>query len=120
MTVVNYYKNRVALLIGGSITENPDYFIIGTGSSTVTSSDTELVSASDRQEATSTSYPSLYKTKFQGDWSTTEMSGTTLSEFGLVTSGTGVTGSIWTRTVIPSIEFDGTNELRIEETTEIY
>jgi len=117
--ITNYAKNRIALMLGGSIAESIDYFIIGTGSSTVSPSDTTLANATDRQEVTSVSYPSLTKIKWQGDWNSVEISGTQLTEWGLITSGTGLTGSIWSRHVIPALTFDGSNELRIEEVWEI-
>ena len=44
-----------------------------------------------------------------------------LREFGMTISGTGLTGSIWSRTgLADAITFDGTNELRIEETWEVF
>jgi hypothetical protein len=48
------------------------------------------------------------------------MSGLVLREFGLTVSGAGNTGSVWSRTGMPAIIFDGTNELRIEEIWEVY
>lgn len=118
--IVNYGKQQLAFLFGGSITNSVEDFIIGTGSSTVSGTDTELVTPSDRQTFTKTVYPSAQKVRFQGDWNSVEMSGTQLSEFGLIGSASGLTGSIWSRNVIPSLTFDGTNELRIESTNEIY
>ncbi len=120
MTTLNYMKNRTNLLLGGSITETIEYFMIGTGSSTVTTADTTLLTVVDRQLITTHSYTTLVKDKFQGDWNSTTLSGLDISEFGLCTSGVSTTGSMWTRTVIPSITFDGTNELRIEEEIEIF
>jgi len=120
MTTLNYTKNRVALLLGGSITEKPYAYMIGIGSSIVSVTDTTLVIPTDRQSFTTITYPSSQKVKFQTDWNSVEISGTQLSEFGLVGSATGTTGSMWSRSVIPSLTFDGTNELRIEETLEVY
>ena len=120
MVVVNYTKNRVALLLGGSIAEEPSYMAIGVGSSTVLTSNTTLLSGTDVQSVTSSSYPASTKIKWQFDWNSIELSGTQLAEFGMMQSGTSATGSIWSRTVLPSLTFDGTNELRIEETWEVY
>ena len=110
MVIVNYGKNRATLLLGGSITDSLSDYIIGTGSSTITSSDTELVTPVDRQSFTSTTYPTTQKVKMQGDWNSVEMSGIQLSEFAVLTSGTALTGSIWSRDVIPSLTFEGSNE----------
>ena len=120
MTTLNYMKNRMNLLLGGSINETIEYFMIGTGSSTITVADTTLLTAVDRQLITSHSYTSLVKDKFQGNWNSTTLSGLNISEFGLCTSGATTTGSMWTRTVIPTITFDGTNELLIEEELEVF
>ncbi len=120
MTVVNYGKNRVALLIGGSITGNVDDYIIGTGSSTVLITDTSLLTPEDRQTITTVIYPATQQLRFQGDWNSVEMSGIQLTEFGVLTSGTGLTGSIWSRTGLNAVTFDGTSELRIEETWEVF
>jgi len=120
MVFNNFGKNRITLLMGGSIAENIDYFMIGTGSATVSVTQDSLITATDRQLTTDVTYPSLQKIKLQGDWNSVEMSGTQLTEFGVTISGTGTTGSIWSRSQIPSLTFDGTNELRIEETIEVF
>ena len=57
---------------------------------------------------------------FQGDWNSTEMSGTQLAEWGVTANVTASTGSIWSRQAFLPLTFDGTNELQIEETWEVY
>lgn len=120
MGITDYAKSRTALLIGGSTVNVPTYFVIGSGSGTFASSQTTLIAEEDRQAVTSTDLTSTYKVIYQGDWNAVEMSGLTLNEFGLIGSASASTGSIWSRTNLPSITFDGTNELRIQETVEIY
>ena len=120
MVVTNYARNQISLFVGGSATNFVDYFIIGSGSGTASASDTALAAASDRQTVTSVSYPLNQKVKLQGDWNSVEMSGIQLQQFGVITSGTGVIGSVWSKTSLPALTFDGTNELRIEETWEVY
>lgn len=120
MVVLNYARNRAALLFGGSIVEAIDYLMIGTGSETIDVTQDSLTTPVDRQLTTALTYPTLQKIKSQGDWNSVEMSGIQLSEFGVTTSGVGVTGSMWSKSVIPSLTFDGTNELRIEETIEFF
>jgi len=114
--ITNNARNRTALLIGGSSIVHPQYFIIGTGSETVDVSDTTLVTASDRQEFTSTAYPSASGITWQGDWNAAEISGTQLTEWGVIPSGAELTGSIWSHHNTAAVTFDGTNELRIIET----
>ena len=120
MAILDYAKREVAFLIGGSTTGSIGNVLIGTGSSTILSTDTELVTPSDRQDVTSITFPSLRKVNWQFDWNSVEMSGTTLSEFGMLASGAGLTGSLWSRNIIPSLVFDGTNELRIDTLFEVF
>ena len=118
--ILNRGKSEMALVLGGSSTIVPTYFIIGTGSSTVAVGNTSLVTASDRQAITGSDVSTTFKVRYTGDWTSTEMSGTVLTEFGMIPSGGALTGSIWSRSVIPGITFDGTNELRVEETWEVF
>ena len=120
MTITDYAKSRVSLLLGGSFIGSVGQMIIGTGSSTVSTTDTSLVTSTDRQNTTTITYPLARKLTWQFDWNSVEMSGTQLSEFGLIQSGGGLTGSIWSRDVIPALIFDGTNELRIEFNAEVF
>lgn len=120
MVITNYGKNQTSMLIGGSHTIIPEYFIIGSGSGVALATDTSLQFAVDRQTFTATTYPANQKITQQGDWNSIEMSGIQLQQFGIVPSGTGVTGSIWSKTSLPALTFDGTNELRIEEVWEVF
>ena len=120
MTTLNFTKRDIAFLIGGSITTYPTYFAIGSGSGTTNISAGSLRAEEDRQVFTSVSYPSVNKVTFTGDWNSVEMSGLKLTEFGVAKSGAALIGSVYSRTGLPQIAFDGTNELRIEETWEVY
>lgn len=120
MGITNIGKAYTTLLIGGSISTYPTNFIIGSGSGTFSASQTTLIGATDRQTVTSTDLSVPQKVSWQGDWNSVEMSGLSLTEFGMIPSGAGLTGSIWSRTNLPAIIFDGTNELRISETWEVY
>jgi hypothetical protein len=117
--ILNYTKQQVALFVGGSQSIFPNYMMLGSGSGTTTASMNALIAPTDRQAVTSTSN-TLYKVSWQGDWNSTEISGLSLTEFGMCASGTGVTGSMWDRTSIPAIQFDGTNELRIVNNYEVF
>lgn len=120
MTVTDYARQQIVFLLGGSTTGSINYFLIGTGSSTVTVSDTTLQTAIDRQLITAVTFPAAKQIIWQGDWNSVEMSGIQLQEFGMIKSGTGLTGSIWSRALTDIITFDGTNELRIEETWDFF
>lgn len=123
--ITNWGKNRIALLIGNSGasvaigSSVPTYFVIGSGSGTALATQTALLNTTDRQVFTSTDLTTTQKITWTGDWSSVEMSGLFLTEFGVIPSGGGLTGSIWSRTGLPSVTFDGTNELRISETWEV-
>lgn len=120
MVVTNYAKNKVNLFLGGSQTDFPQYYMIGSGSGVALASDTELEFAVDRQSFTQTTFPTLQKVTDQGDWNSVEMSGIQLRQFGKTGAGSGLTGSMWSITSLPALTFDGTNELRIEETWEVF
>lgn len=119
MVVTNYGKNRIILFLGGSSTYIPSSVFIGKGSGISLVTDTTLISGTDAQLFTTTSYPTSYKTKWQADWNSVEMSGIQLTEYG-IGSGIDAIGSVWSRTSIPSLTFDGTNELRIETVWNVY
>jgi len=119
MVITNHARNKLVLLIGGSSTNYPQYFAIGSGSGTASATDTALAYAVDGQAFTTTSYPALQKVTQQGDWNSVEMSGIQLQQFGIKVEA-GTTGSVWSKTSLPPLTFDGTNELRIEETWEVY
>jgi hypothetical protein len=116
-------KKIMALRIGSSL---PDLYIkaigIGTGSSTVLSGNTALANEVNRQLITnSPDFTTAKKVTFQGDFNSVQMSGITLTEIGLFSTGsnTNWTGSIWQRECFGSLVFDGTNELQVITTLEV-
>ena len=118
--ILDWEKKQVALYLAGSHNNYPNFFMIGSGSGTVLSTQLTLINAVDRQSMTSIIGSTSYKVKYIGDWNSVELSGLTIKEFGVCLSGTGTTGSMWSRTGFPGITFDGTAEMRIEETQEVY
>ncbi len=122
--ILDWTKTRTALFLAGSHTDIPTFFMIGSGSGTVTATQTELLLPNDRQAITVAIGSTANKVKYVGDWNSIEMSGTALQrlhEWGLCIAGAGTTGSMWSRTAMPNpIDFDGTTELRIEENWEVY
>jgi len=96
---------------------------IGSGSGTASASDVTLLHERLRQPITgSPDFTTTQKVTFQGDFNSVQMSGIHLTEFGLfnVASGTTLTGSTWQRESFGSIVFDGTNEVQILSTLEVY
>ena len=124
MTILNWAKTRIPLYLAGSHTTFPTHFMIGSGSGTANATQTELLYPSDRQAITVAVGSTPYKVKYIGDWNSITMSGTAnqrLFEWGMCINEAGTTGSMWSRTAMPNvITFDGTTELRIEETWEVY
>lgn len=119
--ILNDGRLYTAYMVTGSYIGS-QYLMIGSGTTPVTSSDTTLEHPRSRQLFTSRDITagSTVKIVFIGDWTAAQISGTILSEFGLTGSQTGVTGSMWSRSVFSPIIFDGTNELRLEESWEYY
>lgn len=118
--LLNHTKEQMALFLGGAGSNYPTYFMLGSGSGIAVATQTVLIAPWDRQAVTSTNTATAQKVMWQGDWNSVELSGLQLREFGMTISGTALTGSMWSRTAIPNLIFDGTNELRIEETWYVY
>jgi len=106
----------------GSDISSPLNFAIGSGSGTIVATRTTMFHEKDRQAFTggSIDFSTTNKLIFQSNWNSVEMSGTLLSEVGIVDNATANTGSVWSLNVIPTLTFDGTNELQTEETWFIY
>ncbi len=120
IVITNYGKSRISLIIGGSSVPLVSYYAIGSGSGVALATQTTLLAEEDRQAFTSVSFPENRKVRFTGDWNSIEMSGLELDEWGVQSSGGTLTGSLWSRTSVPRVVFDGTNELRTEETWEVF
>lgn len=119
--ILNDGRAYTAYMVAGSYLGSP-YFMVGSGATPVVSSDKTLDHPRSRQLFTSRTptLGSTCKVAFVGDWTAAQISGTILAEFGLCASGAGTIGSMWSRSVLTPITFNGTNELRIEETWEYY
>lgn len=103
-------RSGTALLWGPSGTR-VDGITLGTGSSAKTVDTSGLVTdAGLFKTFSSTDISALRSTSFVGDWSSVEMSGTSLKEFGVLVSG----GNTWSAEGFPAVTFDGTNELQIQ------
>ena len=94
-------------------------FAVGSGSGTALVSNVTLVREAARNMITgSPDFDTARKVTFNGDFSSTTMSGIPFTEFGLFTSGALSIGSTWLRESFGSIIFDGTNELTLSATIE--
>ncbi len=116
----NYGREQMTLVMGGSITDIPEATLIGTGSGVEVVTQSGLITPVDRQSFTDTTYPSAQSVRKQTDWNSVEMSGIQLQEFGMTGSGSGAQGLVWDRNALPALTFNGTNELRVESTTEVF
>ena len=123
MAFTEYGRQSVAYLLGSSLPSlHIQYVGIGTGSATSAVTDIALTNEVLREGITgSPNFSENYKSKFQGDYSSTQLSGLSITEFGLFDTGsvTGYTGSTWQREVFSEIEFDGSNELQILSSIEV-
>lgn len=95
--------------------QRPTHIAIGTGSATVTSGATALTTETERN--TISEYSAIGDAvTYIADWSAAEISGTSLTEFGLFNSASGA--SMYQKEVIGSIIFDGARELQIQITNQ--
>lgn len=108
----------VAWLLGGYGSQ-PTHVGIGSGSGAVSINNTGLVAHTDRNAITGSADISVLRTTgFTADFNSVEMSGTNLREFGLFNLSSG--GTLWQREGFAAVNFDGTNELQIIITLEVF
>lgn len=116
---MNTGKSGTAALLAAG-TSYPRYCDIGSGSGSFNISDSGLKAVYDQADYSSIDSSTAREVSWTYDFNSVEMSGNTLLEFGLTgTSGAGA-GDTWNREAFSSITFDGTNELQIQVTYQIY
>lgn len=103
----------VAAAMGG-VSAQPTHIAIGTGSSSFLSGNTVLDAETDRNALTSIDTSVIENVTYIADYSSTELSGTTVAEWGLFNAATG--GSMFMKETIDSTVFDGDLELQIQST----
>lgn len=109
--ITNTGRSGTAMILAGygSI---PTFCGIGSGSGVTTVSTTGLIYHVDRNAQTGSPDTSqLQIVTWTFDFSSTEMSGIGLKEFGLFNLASG--GTLWHKEGFASINFDGSNELQI-------
>ena len=105
----------------GSNIDPPFYCAIGTGSTVNNGSQYNLNAERNRSYFTSSDFSTSQKWTTIADFSTVTMSGASFREFGWINTATSGTGSLWNyETFANAITFDGTNELRIQQTWRVY
>jgi len=118
MGLSNTGFERIAVRIGSNI-DVPTSLAIGSGSGTFATTQNTLIAETDRNVATTTDFSVLNNITWTANFSSTEMSGTDLKEFGLFSESGADTGSLWNREEFPSVTFDGSNEMELEITYKI-
>ena len=121
MPTNDYGKINLALLLGSSGTV-PEYCAIGSGSGTFTSSQSGLNNEmlGSRITFTTRDLSTSKKVDYVFNYSSTTMSGLTLSEFGIGGSEAVGVGDLSNIETLGSITFDGTNELEVQIIYEIF
>lgn len=120
MVTLNSGKSGATVVVfsGGAI---PDYGIIGVGSGADVATYTNLVTETgDRKIWSTLDMSTSQQAQWTFDWNSVEMSGVQLTEVGLSPSGASNNSGLWLRSSFPAVEFDGTNELQVEVTFEIF
>ncbi len=112
-------KSGLALLLGPSGTR-PVSVALGSGSGAVSVSDVKLVNENLRQNFNSTNISVAKEILFITDFTATAMSGLDMREFGVFSFSADNTGSNWNREGFTAITFDGTNELALEISFQIF
>ena len=123
MAISNYAREKVALLIGGSAS-TPNlgscYFSVGSASGTLTVNTTGLLFTWDRNVLTAGVVDMSTAQVVTGisDFSSTELSGLPFRQFGVFVESSG--GKAWQVENASVITFDGTNELQIEWSIQVF
>jgi len=120
MVFVNTGTSGAALSIGSLASNRPQYMAIGNGSEALSATRVGLVEESDRRIITSANISIANEILYTGNWDSIDMSGLGLTESALFTQSGANTGSAWSVEGFAAVTFDGTNELQIQVTYEVY
>lgn len=121
MGTVTTGKSGLALLLAGGGAP-PNFMVIGSGSGADLSGATWIYGDLDLPRSfTSVDSGTVAQVTFQGDWDAITMSGLRLSNFG-VTTGSAISGTLWGIEPFDgeAIIFDGTTELQVQVTYEVF
>jgi len=113
MVITTDGLDSISKIIGASGTV-PGYIAIGSGTTVANIADTILEKEWDRNGVTSTDLTINKNVTWISDFSSTEISGLTFTEFGLMNQSSN--GNLFNREVVGSIAFEGDRELQIQIT----
>lgn len=115
MVFTDYGRSGASLLMAGSV-QLPRYCAIGNGSGANVATLGSLISEALalRKDYTSRDISVQRETSFVFDFTSIEMSGIALREFGIGGLQASGTNDLWVREGFPAIQFDSTNELQVE------
>jgi len=120
MVMLDTGKSGAALLLGPSGTR-PNLFNLGSGSGTIAVTDTWLKADLDFPRIfTNVDISTSKETTWTGDWDALGLSGLTPSEFVLSTGSTIESGTAWVLEYFGSRTYDGSRELQIQITLQVY
>lgn len=126
MVITSWTWQSIANLIGGSastLTLGSGYMNLGSSSGTLTTATTGLTAymfPTGAQQFTggSADLITLNQIGFTSDWSTSQLSGLVIKQFGIVSDASG--GKFWQVENMTPITFNGTQELEIYVTWQVY
>ena len=122
MVISTFSKSGLALLMAGSA-DKPRFCAIGDGSGAEVTTLGSLIaeSGTQRNDFTTREINITQRVTWLFDFSSTEMSGLALREYGIGAGSTVGVNDLWNREgLAAAIQFDGSNELQIEITFEIF
>ena len=117
MVITDAGLETISNVIGGSGAV-PGWIGIGSGTTAALVTDTTLEHETDRNSVTTTDITIPKNVTWIADFSSTEISGLTFTEFGLFNSGAG--GDMFHRQVVGSIAFEGDRELQVQTTFKFF
>lgn len=112
MAITTDGLNTIRSLIGSPQPTIPTHMAIGSGTTAFDIANASLVKENDRNELTSYDLSVNKVGTYVADFSSTEVSGLDVTEFGLLNAGTA--GSLFHREVITKLTFEGERELQIQ------
>jgi hypothetical protein len=119
--ISNYAREQVALLIGHSGNNiGSGYLAIGSGSGTLSVATTGLLNYWDRNQFTggSVDCTTAQQITMLTDFNSIELSGLTARQFGVFVESSG--GKAWQVEQMNAITFNGTQELQVEITWQVF
>lgn len=122
MVMTDISLSGTAALLTGSTTLIPRFCAIGTGSMAESASVGSLATEalSERRNFSSRDDTTQRQVTWTFDYGAVEMSGTSLSEFGVASGSTIEVQDLWNIEEFASSEFDGSNELQVQVTYQYF